>query len=322
MNTGITTLAPGKIIAIGGAKGGVGKSIFAANLGTYLAGRGKRVILIDLDLGGANLHLYMGAWALKHRINDFLDKKVASLEEIAVKTPYGPMLIGGGSSRLGAPNLPFVRKLKLIRALKKLDADYLIIDLGGDTAFNILDFYLAADTGIVITTCDPASYLDAYTFIKMALYRRLTRLFGPESAWHKLKDEAVKNIINDFVNQPAITNGHRVTELIDRIQNETPAKAYLIEQSVKSFHPHLLVNMSRSDSETLDLVHRLRKVAQKMLSIRVDFAGAVAEDPKVAQSAHDLVPEVVSNPNGMLAGYLERLCANLAVKRGASGGSS
>ncbi len=311
MKMRILPLEPGKIIAIGGAKGGVGKSIFAANLGTFLARKGKKVILLDLDLGGANLHLYMGVWALKHRINDFLDKKVAGLEEIAVQTPHGPLLIGGGSSRLGAPNLPFVRKLKLIRAVKKLAADHVIIDLGGDTSFNILDFYLAADTGLVMTTCDPASYLDAYTFIKMGLYRRLARLFGPESGWHKLKDDTVKGIIEDFLNQPGGTNGHGIGKLLKQVDLETPSKAYLVKNAVESYRPLLLVNMAQDSSETKNLIIRLQKVANKMLAVDVDFAGALPPDSKVAQSAHDLVPDVVGNPNGVLAGFLNRMCRKL-----------
>ncbi len=311
MEKSIPALEPGRIIAIGGAKGGVGKSIFAANLGTFLARQGKKVVLIDLDLGGANLHLYMGVWALKHRINDFLDKKVAGLEEIAVRTPHGPLLIGGGSSRLGAPNLPFVRKLKLIRAVKKLSADHVIIDLGGDTSFNILDFYLAADTGLVMTTCDPASYMDAYIFIKMGLYRRLARLFGPESGWHKLKDDTVKRIIADFLDQPGNTNGHGIGHLLERIGSEAPSKAYLVKNAIESFRPRLLVNMAKSPSETRDLVTRLRKVALRMLAVEVEFAGALPPDPKVAQSAHDLVPDVAGNPDGVLAGFLGGMCRKL-----------
>ncbi len=307
----IPALDPGKIIAIGGAKGGVGKSILAANLGTFLARQGKKTVLLDLDLGGANLHLYMGVWALKHRINDFLDKKVSSLEEIAVQTPHGPLLIGGGSSQLGAPNLPFVRKLKLIRAVKKLSADHIIIDLGGDTSFNILDFYLVADTGLVMTTCDPASYLDAYLFIKMGLYRRLARLFGPESGWHKLRDETVKRVIDDFLSQPGGANGHGIGHLLERIDAEAPAKSYLVKNAVESFRPRLLVNMAKNPSETRDLVARLQKVARRMLTVEVDFAGALPLDSKVAQSAHELVPDVVSNPGGVLAGFLKNFCRKL-----------
>jgi Mrp family chromosome partitioning ATPase len=65
----------GKMIAIGGAKGGIGKSLFVANLGVFLSRLGKKTVVVDLDLGGANLHLYMGVWSLTHRIDDFSPKE-------------------------------------------------------------------------------------------------------------------------------------------------------------------------------------------------------------------------------------------------------
>ena len=62
-----------KIIAVAGAKGGVGKSVFAANLAVYLSVKGFKTVVVDLDLGGANVHLYLGkSFLLKQSINDFL----------------------------------------------------------------------------------------------------------------------------------------------------------------------------------------------------------------------------------------------------------
>ena len=121
-----------KVIAVGGAKGGIGKSIFAANLGVYLSTLGLKVVLADLDLGGANLHLYLGRRMAKGRnLNDFLKGRVGRLDEIATHTDYGPLLIGGDGSELGIANIHFARKLKLLKALRKIEADYVVLDLGG-----------------------------------------------------------------------------------------------------------------------------------------------------------------------------------------------
>ena len=98
-----------RIIAVGGAKGGIGKSIFATNLGIYLSSLGKRTVMVDLDLGGANLHLYLGEWSLKYNINDYLSKNVPSISDIMISTKYGPDLVGGGSSQLGSANIHFLR---------------------------------------------------------------------------------------------------------------------------------------------------------------------------------------------------------------------
>jgi flagellar biosynthesis protein FlhG len=297
----------GRLIAVGGAKGGVGKSVLAANLGVYLATRGFRTVVIDLDLGAANLHLYLGVWALKHRINDFLDKKVDSLAEIAVTTEYDLRLIGGGSSRLGSANLPFARKLKLMRAIKKLDADYVILDLGGDTSFNILDFYLLADDGLVMTTCDPAAYLDAYTFIKMALYRRLIRLFGPESNFRRFKDRTLATLIKEFVELDQTEKPRQIEDLLSMAKDRVPQRHYLVEAAVEQFKPRLVVNMAGQSEEAWEMVRRMQKVSRRILSVDVQLAGTIMPDPRIARSAHDLKPEVHLNPYGPLARSIRQI---------------
>ncbi len=128
------------------------------------------------------LHLYLGQTFVNNCVNDYFAREVTDLRDLLIPTQYGPQLIGGDSSQLGSANISFWAKLKLIKSLRELDADYVIIDLGSNTSFNILDFFLAADSRVVVTTCEPASYLEAYNFIKVGLLRRLNRLFGGESA--------------------------------------------------------------------------------------------------------------------------------------------
>src|SRR3954469_17829159 len=74
------------IIAVGSGKGGVGKSLLAANLGIYLTQLGKRVILFDADLGGANLHTFVGVERPRVTLGDFLDRRVARIEDCVIDT--------------------------------------------------------------------------------------------------------------------------------------------------------------------------------------------------------------------------------------------
>jgi flagellar biosynthesis protein FlhG len=307
----VTTNSQQHIIAIGGAKGGVGKSLIAANIGVYLASQGHRTVLMDLDLGAANLHLYLGVWALRHRINDYLDKKVDDLESIAVETEHGLSIIGGGSSRLGSANLPYTQKLKLIRAIRRMDADYIILDLGGDTSYNILDFFLLSQTGMVLTTCDPAAYLDAYTFIKMALYRRLARLFGAESVYRRFKDERLQGIIRSFVGPADDQSPRHVTDLLNQISRHAPEGRELVERAVAEFQPKLIVNMVQSNREVRDLIQRMQAVSTRMLSVPIDCVGKLAVDPDIARSTHDLIPEVARHPNGAMAQCIAEMLQRL-----------
>src|SRR2546430_5139719 len=87
-----------KIIAIGSGKGGVGKSLLAANLGIYLAQLGKQVVLIDADLGGANLHTFVGVERPAVTLARFLDQRAQKLEECMVDTSVNGLRLVAGDS--------------------------------------------------------------------------------------------------------------------------------------------------------------------------------------------------------------------------------
>ncbi|MEE8430721.1 MAG: P-loop NTPase [Candidatus Desulfatibia sp.] len=297
----------GKIVAIGGAKGGIGKSLLAANLGVLLSSKGFRTVVVDLDLGGANLHLYLGETFIKSNINDFLDKSVSTLQQTMISTKYGPLLIGGNSSQLGAANISFMRKLKLMKAVKNLDADFIIIDLGGDTSYNIIDFFLLADHGIVMTTCDPASYLEAYNFIKMALYRKLNRLFGPESKYKAQKDNDLEKLI---VEATMSTNGSKVVkvdDLVKKVKRQFPRSLSVLKEAISTFRPYLVVNRIPPNFNESQIIKRIQKVTRQMLSIEVRYLESFFYHPEVELSARSLVPTVVKSASGDLAGRMSRV---------------
>lgn len=301
----------GIVIAVGGAKGGTGKSIFAANLGVFLAARGRRTVLVDLDLGSANLHLYLGERSVKHTINDFLNKKAKTLKELMVSTQYGLSLIGGGSSRLGDANIHFARKLKLLKAIKTIDADYIIIDLGASTSYNNVDFFLASDFGIVLTTCNPASYLDAYNFIKVALHRKLNRIFGPESEFRKQKNKDLELLIKDVTMSVNLNGGNLIGDLLKKIQDEQPQNITLISKMLKTYNPNIIINMSTDESCAMEVGNRIQEVSQRMLSIDVGYLGAIPYQSEIGRSAQDLAPVVATHPKGILSKWINNMLDNV-----------
>jgi len=291
----------GEIIAIGGAKGGIGKSIFAANLGVLLASMGKRTILVDLDLGGANLHLYLGNLRFRGGISDFLSGSTANIQDIAVRSKYGPFLIGGDSSQLGAANISFTQKLKLLKALKQIEADYVILDLGGDTTYNIIDFFLAADYGIIVTTCDPASYLEAYNFLKVALYRKLNRIFGAESAFRGKKDPELTDLINDFTYGAPQSKEMTIPDLLTVIDEKQPRNLSVVKETIGAYHPYIVANRVTNQCNVNEVVERIRLVAKKQLSVNVEYMGSIPYEEEIEMSVRELVPVVTKYPQGMLA---------------------
>lgn len=291
----------GDIIAIGGAKGGIGKSIFAVNLGILLSSMGRKTVLIDLDLGGANLHLYLGEMALRGTINDFLNKTVPTLQDVTVRSKYGPLLIGGDSSQLGAANISFNQKLRLMKAIKQIEADYVIIDLGGDTTFNIIDFFLAADYGIIVTTCDPASYLEAYNFLKVALYRKLNRIFGAESEFNERKDSELEYLIQEFTSHKSGSSIKTIQNLLALVREKHPCHLSLISEVISTYCPNLVLNRVTDQCNVNEVVERIKLISKKMLSVNVKYLGSIPYQQEIEFSVRELIPVVAKYPQGVLA---------------------
>jgi len=283
-----------RIIAVGGAKGGIGKSLFAANFAIFLAGLGYRTVAVDLDLGGANLHLYMGKPRLKKTINDFLVKKADTLSQLIEPTGYGVDLIGGDSTCLGAGNIGFARKLKLLKAIRKLDADVVVADLGGDTAFNVLDFFLTADKGIVMTTSEPAAYLEAYAFIKVALYRKLARMFGPESFYQGPGDPALRRLIQEVIASADGEGPSSIAHLRTRVRQEARSGLGILDNALSRFSPFILVNKLRENESGLPPVRRIQDVSSRTLTVSVRHLGSLPMEPGLETSARTLTPFVTT----------------------------
>ena len=299
----------GKIIAVGGAKGGIGKSLFSVNMAVLLSRMGFRTIIADLDLGGANLHLYLGERRLGSSVNQYLNKEAESLEEIMVETSYGPMLIGGDSSELGAANIAFARKIKLLRALKNLDADYVVVDLGGDISYNILDFFLAADYHMVLCTPEPAAYLDAYRFIKVALYRKLARLFGVESEFQPMRDLELEELLQRATTAQGDIQIKRIDQLLDLVRGEQPQHLQLLTEAIASFRPMLVLNRVSATQDPEPIVATVTNVSRQMLSVEVDYLGYIPYSQEMERSAIELVPVVARYPDGELAETIKEIIA-------------
>lgn len=167
------------IVSIGSGKGGVGKSIIAANLSMLMAKRGKRVVLADLDVGGADAHILFGMLNPPRTLTDFIDRRVQRLDEVLQPISAHPFLqlLPGTGDTLATANLPYAKKKRLIRHFSQLQADVIVVDIGAGTSYHALDFFLMADHYVTVATPDPTSVLDLYRFIKLAAIRRVLSAF-------------------------------------------------------------------------------------------------------------------------------------------------
>jgi flagellar biosynthesis protein FlhG len=231
---------PLRVVAIGGGKGGIGKSLVAVTLGIELARRGLRVVLVDCDLGGANLHSFLGMEYPRETLSDFVLRRVETLAQLVIATPVpGLGLISGARNAIQVANPLHQQKLRLLRALARLDADVALLDLGAGTHFNVVDFFLQAHHGIMVIVPEPTSVENAYRFLKAAFLRRVRNV------------DAAFGIV-DLIQQVTRDRGQRPlvpAELVRAVAEREPEAGAALEREMASFKPLLLVNQVREPKD-------------------------------------------------------------------------
>jgi flagellar biosynthesis protein FlhG len=155
-----------RIIAVSSGKGGVGKTNIAINLALAYAQMGKRVTVMDADLGLANVNVVLGViprYNLYHLI-----RKQKSLNEILIDTAYGIKIIAGASGFSKIANLTEDERKTFIAELAALSSsDVIIIDCAAGVSNNVISFIAAADDALIVTTPEPTAITDAYGIIKI-----------------------------------------------------------------------------------------------------------------------------------------------------------
>jgi len=159
--------AGARVIAVASGKGGAGKSNLTVNLGLALAAAGRRVIILDADLGLANVEVLLGVTPPASLFDCLYHGR--DIREVLVPAPGGVRFISGGSGFLELANLDRRRRERLIASLALLEeeADFLLIDTGAGISKNVLAFLAAAGEVIVVITPEPTSLTDGYSLIKV-----------------------------------------------------------------------------------------------------------------------------------------------------------
>jgi len=290
-----------EIIPIGGGKGGVGKSFVAASLGALIARQGHKVALIDLDLGASNLHTVMGLKAPAVGLGDFFSKQVENLADVAVPTPVANLfLFSSCQCSMEIANIYYAQKVKLIRAIRNLSFDYVLIDLGAGTNFNTLDFFLTANKGLVICTPEPTSVENSFRFIKAVYLRRIKQIIKQ----HRFVPEVKAAVA--AANKKVYTS----SELIERVQKYDPEKIPALKKRIGGFEFKILLNQMRKHADAA-LGNKMEAICKRHFYSPFEFIGNVNFDERVHEAVYHKDLFVTRFPGATTAGELKSVAGRL-----------
>jgi flagellar biosynthesis protein FlhG len=258
-----------RVISIGGGKGGIGKSFVAANLAMELARRGARVVLVDADLGGANLHTYLGMELPRRSLSDFLERRVERIEEVVTPTAVANLgLISGAMDHLDAANPMHAQKMRLLRHIHSMDVDATIVDVGAGTNLNVLDFFLVSDYGVLVLVPEPTAVENVYRFVKAAFWRRVRNVVSVCGF-----EDPLRAVLGEGAFKSPV-------EIIAAVAARNAEAGQVIARQLELFRPRLVVNQARTPQDA-EVGAAVVGAWRKFFGLEMDYLGHVPHDEEM-----------------------------------------
>lgn len=291
---------PARVVSVGGGKGGIGKSLVAANLAIALARRGERVVLVDADLAGANLHTCLGLELPRRGLADVLERR-AELGEVAVPTSVPNLgLVGGAMDHPDAANPKLAQKTRLAKQLQGLDVDRVVIDLGAGTHLHVLDLFLVSEHGLLVLVPEPSAVENVYRFIKAAFWRRVRHAVSARGCEAQLR--AV--IGEGTFRSPA--------DVLGVLSARHPRAGEVLARELEAFRPRLIVNQARTPEDE-SMGPAVVAAWRKFFGLGMDYLGCVPHDAEMWRAMRARRPLLVHAPEAPAARSFDRIAEGLAA---------
>ncbi|MDL2229136.1 P-loop NTPase [Treponema sp. OttesenSCG-928-L16] len=288
-----------RIIPIASGKGGVGKSLVAANLAVAFAQAGKQTVLADLDLGASNLHLVIGHQAPQAGIGTFLNDTRSDFSKVIAHTDIPNLrFIPGDNEIPGSANLKASQRKALVRRLMALDADILILDLGAGTHQSILDFFLLSGQGIVVSAPTVTATLNAYVFLKNAVFRVMYTSFTKGSGAHSYLEKLRKD--------GSPLQRLYIPKMLQEIQRIDTLSYEKFKERMDHFHPRLIMNMIE-DPKDADVAMKIRRSCEEYLDLKIEHLGIMYRDSMQDTALSSRLPILLYKPQSILSQAIYRI---------------
>ena len=301
------------VFAFASGKGGVGKTVIAANLAVCLAetvsSLGLKIIVVDLDFGCGNLNACLNVRNPGKSINDFIDGRILHLDHAVEQTAIENLGLISSSYR-GSELLEIDADMRkqIIEEIYSLPADFVLLDLGSGASTVVLDLFNCADERIVVITPEATSLHNAYLLMKSSLYRLLFR---------KMQEDAGLSPFSDRLSEIVLTNDVLPLRDVLRELNEwNRVSSYVVSGLAQEVDFKLILNMSRNES---DQKYRIRfcELVKKYLDPagKIEFLGSVCFDKNIKKSIQTLQSFQLEYPESRAAKNIEIINRNLLTKK-------
>ena len=284
----------GKTIAVGGGKGGVGKTIVSVNLALALSRRRQDVTLLDGDFSNCNCNTVLGITRVGNSIEEYL-RHECSLPEITVASAYPGLRLVCGSQNNVEPLLA-AESPRLLSDIRLIAADCLVIDLGAGVGDETLELYRLADEKIIVVTPHVTSLQNAYGFVKSAFFHDLERVGGHAAA---LLDQ----VGADAPKLHALIGGRAV--------NDPARQAFAAVLARQRFK--IIANMV-NNTQDQKIVQNLQNVVGQYLRIESSVLGTLATSDEISASVNRITPFVAEFPYSASSREMERIAMRLVQR--------
>ena len=295
------------IWAIGGGKGGVGKSLVTSSLGILLAGSGKRVLIVDADFGAANLHTFFGVQGSKSSLSNFFKGEVLDFSRLIIDSGvHNLSLACGEKDSLDVADFNERSVAMLKAALRTAPYDYVLLDIGPGTGGSHLDLFLMAQTGIIVTSAEPTSVENSYRFLKCLFLRKM------KNAVNSSSDSALKEALQRLFSNNWSQRVKTISDILHQLKQMDPQKGELLDELMGGMKVGIIVNNANGLSNP-GFGASMERACADYFGIGIKHMGDIERDEKVPESVRLRKPFMLHAPESNAAKALRACFAKLTT---------
>jgi len=290
------------VYALGGGKGGIGKSFLTSNLALFLAKSEFKTLLIDLDFGGANAHTYLGVAGQGSSAKNYFQGDVDNLADVVVHTKFRNLHIIRGASEWDEDfNFTTKNLHQFFDAARNLGYDRVVYDLGAGTGMETVEAFLDADIKLAVSTPEPISIENTYNFLKRVFYRALQKC---------AEDYNFQSSIQTIMSRKKELGIKRPSDLLKHLNFKYPKAGREVVKQMLSHKPKIIINQCRSPRDQ-KIGNSLAHVSRQYFGQNVEFLGHIDYDNKVWQSIRSMKPLFIDSPESETIGELKALFSKI-----------